>query len=573
MVRATRSSLAGIVMLVVLGAAGCALWTLHSEAWSLGRRSSVLNHDGARHALAARELARHGRLATTFALPFTLIQHPRAPWPVEDVEPGMVGLAALAMRLAPISLAVGRVELGSWERPDQLEWLIVPIPFTCFLLLGLVVGLAALKILQAHSGASPPVAALIAGIAGLLVMLDPESQHLATGGTPALPFTLGVLGTVTTLVLGLAPLRPFRAGLIAGLTVLFRMSAAWIGPVLAIAAGLTAVPGRRRMVFARALLGFALPLAPWWIYQAVTLGSPFGDHPTLALWDGIQMRSLFALVHVAHAPDLPGGFSAAWLVTQKTFSRLPGILLQLTIGLGALQLGALAIAAFDRGLHRNVRVASRTILVLIAGFVIGTAATVIEPGALHAARLLILAAGTLAALGVASRLPALAGGARVARPIQALVLVMALAWGGWQTARGLVEAREASRARGTPTVLTLLQIAVLLQREVEPGQPVVCNLGPLLAWHARRPVIHLPLAPEDLESCRERTEFRHVLLVFRDAAEAWPGWEDVLAHPGEARDRPELNIHRMREFRSPDGFRIVWFELGPPAPRFALGSR
>jgi len=90
---------------------------------------------------------------------------------------------------------------------------------------------------------------------------------------------------------------------------------------------------------------------------------------------------------------------------------------------------------------------------------------------------------------------------------------------------------------------------------------------------ARRPVIHLPLAPEDLESCRERTEFRHVLLVFRDAAEAWPGWEDVLAHPGEARDRPELNIHRMREFRSPDGFRIVWFELGPPAPRFALGSR
>ena len=557
-------------MLVVLGAAGCALWMVHAEAWSLGRRFPVLNHDGARHALAARELARHGRLATTFALPLTLVHHPRPPWPLEAVEPGMVGLEALALRIAPLSLAIGRVELGNWNRPDQLEWLIVPIPFTCFLLLGLVTALAALKILRAHSPSTPgTLTALIAGIVGLVVLLDAETQHLATGGNPALPFTLGVLGAVTALVLGLAPLRPFRSGLIAGAAVLFRTGAAWVGPLLAISAALTAAPGGRRRVFARVLLGFVLPLLPWWIHQATVLGSPAGAHPALALWDGIQMRSLFAMLHVPHPPDLPGGFPALWLMGQKIVANLPGILLRLTIGLGALQIGALGVAAADRGLHRNVRIASRTVLALVAGFAFATAATVLDPGALHAARMLLTAGGTLAALAVAGRLPALAGGARIAQPARAVLLLMVLAWGGWQTARGASEARVASGIRGTPSTLTLLQVAVQLSRDVEPGQPVVSNLGPILAWHARRPVIHLPLAPEDLEALRSRVELRHVLLAFRGASEAWPGWAEVLARPLETRDRPELNVQRVRTFRSADGLEIVWLELGPSAPQFA----
>ena len=45
------------------------LWLIHASAWDLGGRSPVLNYDGAQYALAARELADHGRLATTFALP------------------------------------------------------------------------------------------------------------------------------------------------------------------------------------------------------------------------------------------------------------------------------------------------------------------------------------------------------------------------------------------------------------------------------------------------------------------------------------------------------------------------
>lgn len=561
-------------MLAVLGAAGCGAWMIHASAWSLGRRSPVLGHDGARHALAARELAREGRLGTSFALPLTLVSHARPSWPLEGVEPGMVALEALAIRLAPEQLSIRGVPLGHWNRPDQLEWLIVPIPFTCFLLLGMVAALGALKVIRMHSPATPgPLAAVAAGSIGLCLLLDPESQHLATGGNPALAFTLGLLGAIITLALGRAHERSFRFGLIVGIAALFRTGAAWIGPLFALAAAAGAAPGQRRRVAFRALLGFSLPLLPWWLYQGVTFGSPLGPHPGLEVWDGVQMRSLFAMLHVPHPPELPAGFGAFWMLAQKTVSNLPGILLRLTVGLGALQLGALAIAAFDRGLHPTLRVTAATVIALLAAFAVTTALTLVDPGALHAPRMLLAAAGTLAALAMAARLSALAGGARLTTPARALLVVLLLGWGLWQTARGAREARAASAVRNTPSTLTMLQISVVLSREVEAGQPVMSNLGALLAWHARRPVIHLPLAPEDLEACRERTDLEHVLIAFRTPPEAWAGWEDVMARPRATLDRPELNVHRVRAFQSVDGFQIVWLELGPAAPRFAMAER
>ena len=54
---------------------------------------------------------------------------------------------------------------------------------------------------------------------------------------------------------------------------------------------------------------------------------------------------------------------------------------------------------------------------------------------------------------------------------------------------------------------------------------------------------------------------------------AWPGWESVLTQPLEAKARPELNIERIRVFRSEDGFTVAWLELGPLAPRLAMSER
>src|SRR5204863_5739585 len=99
---------------------------------------------------------------------------------------------------------------------------------------------------------------------------------------------------------------------------------------------------------------------------------------------------------------------------------------------------------------------------------------------------------------------------------------------------GEAEARDTAQLRGTPATLTLLQIASLMNREIPAGEPVMSNLGPVLAWESRRPVIHLALSPDELDACRRRVDFRRVVLVFRDPAHAWPEWSGVIARPTEA---------------------------------------
>jgi hypothetical protein len=60
-----------------------------------------------------------------------------------------------------------------------------------------------------------------------------------------------------------------------------------------------------------------------------------------------------------------------------------------------------------------------------------------------------------------------------------------------------------------------------------------------------------------------------VLLVFRTPAHAWGAWSEIVAHPLDARRRPELNVVRVRRYQSADGFIFVWLELGPLGPGFA----
>jgi hypothetical protein len=60
-----------------------------------------------------------------------------------------------------------------------------------------------------------------------------------------------------------------------------------------------------------------------------------------------------------------------------------------------------------------------------------------------------------------------------------------------------------------------------------------------------------------------------VLLVFRDPAQAWPGWQEVMERPAEATAHPEWNVARERHWQERDGFHVVWLELGPPETRVA----
>jgi hypothetical protein len=185
------------------------------------------------------------------------------------------------------------------------------------------------------------------------------------------------------------------------------------------------------------------------------------------------------------------------------------------------------------------------------------------------ARVLLEAAGLVALWALLSSVAEFAARPLLRRALLIAVGLLALGWGSLQTARGNTEARIASAERGVPGVLSLLQIAVLMNREIPADEVVMSNLGPLLAWHARRPVLHLALSPADLEGCRRRLEFRHVLLVFRDPAAAWPGWREAMAAPAEAPNRSEWNVRRAREWRTADGFSVLWLELKPPLARLA----
>src|SRR5262245_58664814 len=102
-VRPTRRSAPDLAVRLVLVLAGLGLWTLHAGSWGLGGRSPVLNYDTSQYALAARELALHGQLATTFALPIELARRAQPPWPLAVVQPGLMVAEALLFRLVPVA--------------------------------------------------------------------------------------------------------------------------------------------------------------------------------------------------------------------------------------------------------------------------------------------------------------------------------------------------------------------------------------------------------------------------------------------------------------------------------------
>ena len=554
----------GLSMMTILLVAGTAAWVLHADSWSLGRRSPVLNYDTTQYALAARELAHHGRLATTYALPIELAHHPRPPWPLSLVQPGMVLFEAALFRLAPEDLAIGTRSLGQWRRPDQVEWLVIPIVFTCYLLGAFLLGIATSKLLRRNVEGIGHATRMAAGAAvGLAFLLDPEAQHFAMGGYTELPFTCGLMGSLALLAFNKAPRRPLVFGLVLGITGSFRINMLWLVPLFAAAAASLAPPERRLRVLLLTVLGFAIPLAPWWLYKWQAFGTPGFDLGHYILWDGVQGRTWFTLNHLPEPPRLPHGMEAAALIARKALGNLPALALAATAGARGLWLGALVVWLATARAPRHLKVAGLTVLLV---FVVGLVAGAMGSAWIRYAfpgRVVLEAAGLLALWGLIAGAPATAVSPRWSPVLRAGVAVLALAWGLSQTASGNREADRASRTRGLPATGTLLRIAVMMNREIAAGEPVMSNLGPTLAWHARRPVVHLALAPEDLDACRRQLDFRHVLLVFRDAEHAWDEWRDVVARPFEARARPELNIERVRRYDSSDGFILIWLDLGP----------
>ena len=592
-----------LLVAIFLTAAGTWAWTRHARAWGLGPSSPVLAYDAAQYALAARELAEHGRFATPFALPLELAHHPTPPWPLALVQPGLVVAEAVLFRLAP----GGSAEGADLAVGPPRAWLVLVLPVLSFFACALLLGLGAMRLLSRFAPHRSALERALAGaLVGLCFLLDPDAQHFAIGGFTELPFTLGLTGAMLAIATGMASRRPLIFGLLLGVTGSFRGNMLWLAPVLAAAAAASDAPGRRLKVLAQALVGFCLPLAPWWIYKWREFGSPGWDLSWISLWDGIGGRTWFSLNHLPELPDVPSGAAAVGAIAAKVSRNLPGVILDLTIGPRGLWIAALFFwtiaewtarpkttgeatepqkpeveaspmpTAFGGALgsptSRALVAAGIAALGVLGLSAIVTAASVPLSRYLFPMRIAVAAAGILALWGLITRAPAASVGPRLRRGLQIGVAVLAVLWGLWQTAGGWAEGRAAATARGVPSTPTMIALARSLERELRPDEPVMSNLGPVLAWYLRRPVVHLALSPEDVDACRRRLELRHVLLVFRAADRAWPDWTLVMERPQEAALNPDWNIRRAQRSETADGFQVVWLELGPLEPRLASSS-
>jgi hypothetical protein len=554
-----------VLVALSLCALGVVLWRLHMRAWDLGGRSPALSYDSAQYALAARELADHGRLATTFALPVELARHAAPPWPLAVVQPGLVLLEAALFKAPAAWLGWGTYDIG----PDPRQWLAVLISFLAYLAVGAGLALGVARIL---ARSAPDVGGGWAAAAGFVVgaafLLDPEAQHFGSGGFTEVPYLAGFLFVLVGLALERAPRWPLLFGIAVGLTGSLRATMLPLVPVVALGAMLLAAPGRRLRVLGRVLAGYALIAAPWWLYKWRAFGSPGWDLTRLVLWEGVQGRTWSALVHLPQMPDVPTGSAAVALLARKVAHNLPGLLLLVFTGPRALWLGAIALWALLVRQPRCLVVAACVVLVAFVTGLLGAAASIPWLRYVFPARIAVEAAGLFATWGLIAYLVGSWRDPR-ARLLFAFVALLALGWGVHATRQGLAEARTTAANRDVPQVDTLDELSMLVNHQVPPAETVMSNLGPLLAWSARRAVVHLTLGPDDLAACRRRLDFRQVILVFRNADRAGPEWGEIFVHPDESRAHADWNIKRWRVWTSSDGFRIVWLELGPLPPGLA----
>jgi hypothetical protein len=552
-----------LMPLVLVMLAGAVLWYAHAVSWDLGDRSPILSYDSAQYALAARELAWHGRLATPYALPLDLARHAAPPWPLSALQPGLVLAEAVIFKLVPAR--------GAHAGSDPRAWLTLLMPFMSYLMLGASGVLGTRHLLARYMPDAPRwIKAGAPAALGLMLLLDPEAQHFAVSGLTEMPFTVLYLAAILGLARGAGAEYPFVFGLLLGVAGLFRANMLWLAPPCALASAWCATSDRRLRVALGVLAGFAAPLAPWWFYKWRTFGSAGWDLTRFVVWDKVEGRDWFELFHRIELPVLPHGAAAVLLLMNKVRGNLGTMLPLLLQGPRGLWLGAIVAWLFTRP-RRPLAAAGVVLLVGVALNLLAACVSIPWLRFVFPTRVIAEGAGLLALWALLQRLPGASERVRAAACVAAAVL--ALGWGTWQTREVHAESRAVSQERGVPSSMTLTALSVTLNEVLTPGETVMSNLGPALAWQTNHPVIHLAYSPADVAACRRRHDFRHIVLVFRNADRAWDEWHEIVARPGAAQLDPALAVSREQRFVTVDGFTVVWLELGPLPPSLAAATR
>jgi hypothetical protein len=512
---------------------------------------ALFTFDSAEYAIAGRELARTGRLGTTFVLPDELGATSRLGLPRVPPFPLLVGHP-----LVPI--LNGAVFALAGPRP---ELTLVPSG-VAYVMVVLLAGALAARL----SGS--PATGLAAALA---TAASPHLLYFAVEGLTELPFAAALLGGLLLSRRLDEPRVPLLLGVVLGIGHMARPIMAPLLPVWLVAVVLAVPRGRRLRAAGGLALGFVPFAAALGAYKWITAGHPLADVARYNFLTHLAPEFAPIRVHRMLQPPAP----MPWMlehpgaVLAKIARFLPDLGGHAFAQAGALGAVALATLFWPAANAGEGRV--RRILLGLAAMMI-LLVTLSLPSRRYLVPLLpALFAVGVAALAVAARrigLPRL--------PAVGLCFAAALFVSGVPTLRDWRWAwRVPKPDRGEFRESEWRGFGAELAPHVPPGAIVASDVGSWLAWYADRPAVLLPNRPEDLPELERHLAVTTLVLtnewlLRQSGSEAWQRiYEGTDSLPGWRR-RAALHVGHLRAVvleRQQDAVLLPPDRSAPSAPR------
>lgn len=455
----------------------------HLESTVRHTDRSVFNADAGEYAVAGRQLARTGRLATIHTWPGQLTRPLRPPFPVVVGQP-LVPLTDAAL------FAIGG------ERPG----LVLVLPGLAYLA---VVGLAALLAMRVTGSRA-------AGwLAGASVALAPSVLRYATEGLTEMPFTAFL--TAALVLLWDVPHRPRFAllGLCLGLAQLTRPTMPYLLPAFVGGVLLMAPPGRRLRGTLVMLAVYLPAFAAFPLYHLVTAGGAGADPAHYNLLVGLKPEFAPWRVHRWIHPYEPWGYVLAHplAVVRKVVGSGASVLRSVLAPENPV-LGFLFVVYLVSPTASRTASWFRATVAALLGLTVGLL-TLTLPDARYCMPL--WPAAIALATGEAWRLIRLRNNRPwVTAALCAILIPLAL---GVDTARVWQQAWHSGvPARGGFQESEWRGLGRELAARVPRDAVVVSDVGTWMSWYADRVTLALPDNPAELRACEERLPLDAMLL-------------------------------------------------------------
>ena len=496
-----RTNRTAMLALLLVGAA---LWGVNAWITLAAPGRALLSFDSAEYALAARELATTGKLATPYSYVGALDEARRPPYPL------LAGHPLLPMLEAPVFKLFGAHAVGT----------LVPVAVAYLVTLALAAQLAL------AAGASPAVAL----VAGLALAATPSMLANATDGLSEMPFTAAWTGALLVLAMSRRRARPFVLGALLGLAHLARPVVVPTLPVWLIACAWAAAPRTRIRTVALVLAGFVPCALALLVYKWRATGSAFTDVGGIMLLTDLapqfQPQDVARLLHPPNA--------MAWLQAHPD-----ALVAKLRHSVPEMVSQALRLGGWPAGIAFAVWVLRPRLdegsLRLVAGLGLATMAG-------HAALTLPRSHYLFPMLPAVIAFGAveLERGGRALRLPTGLPLALVAGLLSWSSMRPLAaewaSMRSGPRATAAFGERDLVRMGAELAARIPAGTIVCSDMGPWVSWYSGLPSVNVPFATSDLAELRARHGIGAVVLtnewlITLPGNEAWRAAHDGTLPP------------------------------------------